>query len=511
MKKFMWLLVDILNLLSLASVCITLSLMSGCMIVCLPAALCLLRFVTCILSFIDVQLMILFVRCTVKDPIKWNPATPRAILRKAHIREMRSKKHARRLLARCLKQIHKSHGPCVAWFFKPAVYPSFCKALVMLRILSWSCYLVTSCSTTCVLFEYNRIYASIFYACCVLVLPLLPTGSDIFRGSLALAAARCHTKSVDAHFDTQSARGHGTSAATGHGTSTATGHRISAATGHRMWGGGKRLFSKQSMQSPILKDRAVAQIWFPDDFEKEVVIMISSEPDKIQQGALQRCFDALKAESKLSKAINARAEMCMKGDDLVPRRWQQFEITFQNGLDPSRLTYILDRLYAELNIVDDSVLTENRAVLASLPPYCDGCDSFGHKQEECVHFAGRAGRHRTEQGFLPHASHAHGTYRLEKLGLNQEFERVIRINNTQWVIKKATGDQNNCLIDTMRQSIQTPDSIPDYPGYLDLVRRDLAKQFPRGKYRVRTADDAGGSNFLEFLEHVHNPTVAPKK
>ena len=65
--------------------------------------------------------------------------------------------------------------------------------------------------------------ASIFYACCVLVLPLLPTGSDIFRGSLALAAARCHTKSVDAHFDTQSATGHGTSAATGHGTSTATG------------------------------------------------------------------------------------------------------------------------------------------------------------------------------------------------------------------------------------------------------------------------------------------------
>ena len=301
-------------------------------------------------------------------------------------------------------------------------------------------------------------------------------------------------------------------AATGHGPS-AVSDSEETSTGH-MWGGGKRLFSKSSsssMQSPSLRDRAVAHIWFPDDYEKEVEIIIALEKDKIQQGALQRCLDALKAESKLSKAINARAEMCMKGDDLVPRRWQQFEITFQNGLDPSRLTYILDRLYAELNIVDDSVLTENRAVLASLPPYCDGCDSFGHKQEECVHFAGRAGRHRTEQGFLPHASHAHGTYRLEKLGLNQEFERVIRINNTQWVIKKATGDQNNCLIDTMRQSLQTPDSIPDYPGYLDLVRKDLAKQFPGGKYRVRTADDAGGSNFLEFLEHVHNPTVAPPK
>ena len=470
MKKFMWLLVNTLNLLSLASVCITLSLMSGCMIVCLPAALCLLRFVTCILSFIDVQLMIFFVRCTVKDPIKWNPATPRAMLRKAHIREMRSKKHARRLLARCLKQIHKSHGPCVAWFFKPAIYPRFCQALLMLRFLSWSCHLVIACSTTCVLFEYNRIYAIIFYACCVLVLPLLPTGSDIFRGSLALAAARCHTKSVDAHGDSACVRFVNEQcekivhllAATGHGPSAVSDSKESS-TGH-MWGGGKRLFSKSSsssMQSPSLRDRAVAHIWFPDDYEKEVEIIIALEKDKIQQGALQRCFDALKAETKLRKATNARAEMCMKGDDLVPRRWQQFEITFQNGLDPSRLTYILDRLYAELNIVDDSVLTENRAVLASLPPYCDGCDSFGHKQEECVHFAGRAGRHRTEQGFLPHASHAHGTYRLEKLGLNQEFERVIRINNTQWVIKKATGDQNNCLTDTMRQSITAPDSIPD--------------------------------------------------
>ena len=170
----------------------------------------------------------------------------------------------------------------------------------------------------------------------------------------------------------------------------------------------------------------------------------------------------------------------------MSRRWHQFDITFHNGVDPFRLTSILGRLCTDVNSVDDSVLTENEAVLASLPPYCGGCDSFGHTQEQCAYFAGRAGRHRTEVGFLPHTSHAHGTYRLEKLGLNQVFERVIRINNTQWVVKEATGDQNNCLIDTMRQSLQTLDSIPDYPGYLDVVRRDLATQFPRGQYRVRT-------------------------
>ena len=152
LKKFLWLLVNNLMLLSSASVGITLPLRSGSMIVCLPAALCLLRFVTCILSLIDVKLTKFFFLGSAKEPNRWNPATPRAILRNAHIREMWYKKHARRLLARCLRQIHKSHGPCVAWLFKPVVYPSICKALVMLRFLSWSCYLVIACSSTCVLF-----------------------------------------------------------------------------------------------------------------------------------------------------------------------------------------------------------------------------------------------------------------------------------------------------------------------------------------------------------------------
>ena len=124
MKNLMWLLVDITNLLSLLGVCISVSLMSCSLIVCLPAALCLLRFVTCILSLIDVQLTKYFVSCKAKDPIRWKAATPRAIQRKAHIGEIRSKKHARRLLSRCSKQISNSHGPCVAWFFKPVVYPS---------------------------------------------------------------------------------------------------------------------------------------------------------------------------------------------------------------------------------------------------------------------------------------------------------------------------------------------------------------------------------------------------
>ena len=79
MKNLMWLLVDITNLLSLLGVCISVSLMSGCLIVCLPAALCLLRFVTCILSLIDVRLTKFFVLGSAKEPNRWNPATRKLV------------------------------------------------------------------------------------------------------------------------------------------------------------------------------------------------------------------------------------------------------------------------------------------------------------------------------------------------------------------------------------------------------------------------------------------------
>jgi len=76
-------------------------------------------------TFIDcIWLTKFFVLGSAKEPNRWYPAIPRAIQRKAHIRERRYKKHATRLLARCLKQTHKSHGPFVAWLFKPVVYPS---------------------------------------------------------------------------------------------------------------------------------------------------------------------------------------------------------------------------------------------------------------------------------------------------------------------------------------------------------------------------------------------------
>ena len=136
MKNLRWPLARIMQILSWLCVCFFVALGSGCCIVCLPAALCLLWFVTCILSLIEVWLTKFFVLGSAKEPNKWNPATPRAIQRKAHVRERRLNKQATRLLARCLRQTHRSHGPFVAWLFKPDDYPRFCKAFVVLRFLS---------------------------------------------------------------------------------------------------------------------------------------------------------------------------------------------------------------------------------------------------------------------------------------------------------------------------------------------------------------------------------------
>jgi hypothetical protein len=268
-----------------------------------------------------------------------------------------------------------------------------------------------------------------------------------------------------------------------------------------MWGGGKR---GQSTASSSSTQRPSIQIWLPEDYTEKVQALIEAEEEGNLRGGLERCFNGLREETSLLGPMGLREELNMVGDELIPLRFRQFEISVDNGIAPSRLIWILERLCAELNIVDDSVWTENAAILASLPPCCNGCDSYGHTQEECSDFDGRAGRQRAEQGFLPQTSHAHGTYRFRKLGLNRQLERVICINDTHWVVKKASGKHNNCLIDTMRQSPHPPDGIADYPEYLDLARRDLAAEFPRGQYRVIPADGPEDANFLEFLEHVRS-------
>ena len=150
------------------------------------------------------------------------------------------------------------------------------------------------------------------------------------------------------------------------------------------------------------------------------------------------------------------------------------------------------------SLLDDEVWKENDAMMKSLP-YCESCDKYGHVRENCRDFQGRR-RDRTNPGtaVMPHFG---GQYEVQLLGRTAENERVIRINNRDWWVKRATGVQNNYLIDTQRQCLVQPDGIPLYNGYLELVRDALATyDFPSGPDRVCAVHEGG--NFLELQEHT---------
>ena len=77
---------------------------------------------------------------------------------------------------------------------------------------------------------------------------------------------------------------------------------------------------------------------------------------------------------------------------------------------------------------------------------------------------------------------------------------MISVNDKLWEVQTATGRDCNCLIDTVRQSLDLPAS----DALLDCVREDLAKELPaaRGSLQVRTAQHLLGANYLEFTEHT---------
>ena len=66
---------------------------------------------------------------------------------------------------------------------------------------------------------------------------------------------------------------------------------------------------------------------------------------------------------------------------------------------------------------------------------------------------------------MPHAQHVEGHYTFRRLGCNSGHEQVIEINGDAWVVKEATGDSNNCLIDTLRQMLKA-DGLTNYSTYL---------------------------------------------
>ena len=93
---------------------------------------------------------------------------------------------------------------------------------------------------------------------------------------------------------------------------------------------------------------------------------------------------------------------------------------------------------------------------------------------------------------------------MELVGCTADLDRVVAVNGRRYVVGEATGDDNNCLIDTLRQVLK-PGGLADSAGYLARVRGDLAAiDFPGvGPFQVRDASHPDSANLLEFLEHSH--------
>ena len=170
-------------------------------------------------------------------------------------------------------------------------------------------------------------------------------------------------------------------------------------------------------------DRLSVQLWLPESFNSMLINLIEQEENETHRGALSRCLDGLRS---LAIPANALASKDVLSEaSLSEMRFFQYRISFGNGIDPFRLDSLCEMLYASTRLFDEEVWTENRGMLASMPPYCSACDVFGHTRENCKHYYGLA---RTEEGFLPQ-EHISGKYKLEKLGrtANDAFLRVIDV------------------------------------------------------------------------------------
>ena len=213
-----------------------------------------------------------------------------------------------------------------------------------------------------------------------------------------------------------------------------------------------------------------AVLWLPGDLNEMVASIIEKEEDLAHASGLQRCLQSLHRQTFGVSGI--AQQMLLSEASLLEVAFSQHSIDFIDGVAPHRVESILDSLRASLALFDDSVWNENAAVLMSLPAHCSACDNFGHLTRDCMHFKGRA---REEKGFLPAAQHVSGKYVLEKLGLTVDFRRVVGVNDQLWEVGSACGRDFNCLIDTIRQSL----NIPASDALLDAVRDDLAQEFQR--------------------------------
>ena len=118
-----------------------------------------------------------------------------------------------------------------------------------------------------------------------------------------------------------------------------------------------------------------ALLWLPDALNALGASIIEKEEERVHAGGLQLCLDSLHRQTFGASGI--AQQMLLSEVSLIEVPFSQHSIDFIEGVAPHRVECILDSLRASLALFDDSVWTENAAVLMSLPAHCSGqCSSY---------------------------------------------------------------------------------------------------------------------------------------
>ena len=108
-----------------------------------------------------------------------------------------------------------------------------------------------------------------------------------------------------------------------------------------------------------------AVLWLPDDLNVRASSIVENEEDPAQASGLQRCLQSLHRQTLGASGI--AQQMLLSESSLLEVAFSQQSIDFIEGVAPHRVESILDSLRASLALFDDSIWTENAAVLMSLP------------------------------------------------------------------------------------------------------------------------------------------------
>ena len=121
------------------------------------------------------------------------------------------------------------------------------------------------------------------------------------------------------------------------------------------------------------------------------------------------------------------------------------------------------------------------------PPRCARCDNPGHTASDCPVLRQPRGEHPDAQ-LGDNVPHMHQLPWEELSAAPPGGAKVLRVEGHLFALGWADGEDNNCLIDTLRQQLEVQ-------AVLSEVRHKLVAAFPRGPQQVQAW------SFLELQHH----------